>query len=240
MADEQKSAPSPKILIVEDEMLIADTVRMNLERHGYVVVDTAISYEEAIGIIKKECPDLVLLDIRLRGNRTGVDVANYLRTLPQPPPFIYLTSQMDDCYLELAKLTYPAAYLGKPIQMSSLLGTLKMVLFNVETYRKAQQTITLRHQGTNFVVGLGDICYLEADHVYVRVVLQGGRAITQRGAIKDFVKLLSGGCFVHVHRSYIVNLKLVTGYDVTGVFFGKKCIPISRSRRREVMEMLHE
>lgn len=227
-----------RILIVEDEILIADTLGLNLQRNGYQLTGVAITYEEATAAVRNEMPDCVLLDIRLRGHKTGIDVARYLRELSRPPPFVFLTSQMDDRYLELAKQTHPAGYLGKPIHINSLLATLKMVLFNADSYREQGRTLQLRYQGVNHVVNINKIEYLQSEHVYVRVVLGGEKSVLQRASLKEVTELIGSDRFVQTHRGYVINLDRVTGYDTKGVFFGSVHIPVSRSHRQEIMDKL--
>jgi DNA-binding response OmpR family regulator len=84
-----------QILIVEDEILIADTIERYLTRQGYWVMGSAISCEEAETLYLRQTPDLALLDIRLSGSRTGIDFAHFIRKQARPAPFIYLTSQLD-------------------------------------------------------------------------------------------------------------------------------------------------
>ena len=68
-----------KILIVEDEILIAETIKLYLEEKGHIIQDICISYREATRAIEREQPDLVVLDIRLYGEKSGIDVAKYIK-----------------------------------------------------------------------------------------------------------------------------------------------------------------
>jgi len=109
-----------KILIVEDEVIIADTIKRYLTQNGHQVVGNAISYQEAESIYIEKKPDLVLLDIRLSGTKTGIDVAYFIQQQTDPKPFIFLSSQLDSRSLNSAKETFPAGYLSKPIQKNTL------------------------------------------------------------------------------------------------------------------------
>ena len=240
MSSAPHTTTTARILIVEDEVLIADTLRMHLERNGYRVVDTAISYEQAVAAIDRHHPDAVLLDIQLSGSRTGIDVADYLRGLSKPPPFIFLTSQMDDHFLNLAKRTFPAAYLGKPIQTNSLLATLKMVTHNAMAFGEPERTVEFRHNGMRKVVRLSEINYLQSEHVYVRVVLSRGRTLLERASIAEVLAKFNDERFVQVHRSYAANLQRVTGRDATHLFYGRDKVPVSRSRRGLIGKLFGE
>jgi len=70
--------PPAKILIVEDEILIAETIKTYLNERGHIITEIAISYEEAIDAYQREQPDVILLDVRLYGKKSGIDVAEYL------------------------------------------------------------------------------------------------------------------------------------------------------------------
>ena len=100
-----------RTLIVEDEIIIADTIKRYLQKQGHEVVGTAISYEEATEIYKKEQPDIALLDIRLSGSKTGIDVAHFIQEQNDATPFIFLSSQLDSRSINAAKQTYPSGYL---------------------------------------------------------------------------------------------------------------------------------
>lgn len=232
------SATAPAILIVEDEVLIADTLRMKLERAGYRVTATAISCEEAIAAYRGERPEAVLLDIQLSGARTGIDFANFLRDQPDPPPFVYLTSQTDDYFLDHAKQTFPAGYLTKPVQINSLLATLKMVVHNAAAYRRAVRTVEVRHAGVRQIVRVPDILYLKAEHVYVRMVVAGGEEWVERTTLDKILAKIDSPRLVRTHRSYAVNLDRVTGQDGTHLYIGRAKLPVSRRQRVEVERLL--
>lgn len=83
----------PKNLIVEDEVQLADSIRLSLEARGYFVTGNAISYGEAMAFYREQSPDLVLLDIGLNGRLSGIDFARFPRKQADPRPFIYLTSR---------------------------------------------------------------------------------------------------------------------------------------------------
>ncbi|WP_116126966.1 LytR/AlgR family response regulator transcription factor [Lewinella sp. IMCC34183] len=225
------------VLVVEDELIIADFLRRALEKDNYRVVH-AISYEEAVKAIKQSPPGAALLDIRLSDHRSGVDVAHYLSNLPVAVPFIYLTAQVDTPTLNEAKVTRPAAYLEKPVRLTSLLSTLEVALYNARTARNNAPALELRHDGTNYRVAVRDIDYLQAEGVYVRVFLTSGRTLLQRAALSTMLATIGNTRFAQTHRSFAVNLDRVTAYNSTGVRVGETQIPVSRNRSREIRRLL--
>lgn len=119
--------PSANILIVEDNPTIAVDIKLNLQSRGYEVVGTAPSASRAMDILAKESIDLVLLDINLKGEMTGIDLAKIIQE-KYNLPFIYLTSYSDESTLENAANTFPASYLVKPFKENDLEPAIKMAL----------------------------------------------------------------------------------------------------------------
>ncbi len=117
-----------KIFIVEDEAIVAESLCDQLEKLGYIVTGNAPSGEEALRNIKKELPDLVLMDIMLEGEMDGVEVAQQIREL-YGIPVIFLTAYSDPETLGRAKLTEPFGYLIKPYNERELLTTLEITLY---------------------------------------------------------------------------------------------------------------
>lgn len=111
-----------KILIVEDQFIEANNLRKVLEGAGYAVCPVARSFEEAVKILRSELPDLVLLDIFLKGDRTGIDLAPIIRE--HKIPFIYLSANSDERTFRLAKQTSPYGFLVKPFREKDVLAML--------------------------------------------------------------------------------------------------------------------
>jgi DNA-binding NtrC family response regulator len=116
-----------QILIVEDEFIVANDLRLILEKAGYRVCGIAASVEEAQAIIIKNRPDLVLLDIYLKGKLTGIDLARQLRE--QYIAFVYLSANSNQQILEEAKATDPYGFLVKPFRAKDVLITLDIARY---------------------------------------------------------------------------------------------------------------
>ncbi|SER19455.1 LytR/AlgR family response regulator transcription factor [Neolewinella agarilytica] len=82
------------------------------------------------------------------------------------------------------------------------------------------------------------ILFLKADHVYTQIFLSDGRKILHRGSLSEFLQNLNVNQFVRTHRSYIVNLRRVDGYSDEKIHIGKHVVPISRSRKKEIVQRL--
>jgi len=117
-----------KILIVEDESIVALNIQNRLEGIGYTVAAISSSGEAAIQIAAETCPDLVLMDIKLRGKVDGIETAAQIRNRFQIP-VVYLTAYTDDETLNRAKLTEPYGYILKPFEARDLATTIEIALY---------------------------------------------------------------------------------------------------------------
>jgi PAS domain S-box-containing protein len=155
-----------KIVIVEDEGLIAADLQGRLERAGYVVPAVAGTGVEALDVIREKSPDLVLMDIRLKGNLDGIQVAERVQR-ELDIPIVYLTAFEDRNTLERASKTQAFGYIKKPIASASLAGSIEIAI------SKHRQERYLREQRDWFSAsfaavpdavlvadGIGRICYL--------------------------------------------------------------------------------
>lgn len=125
-----------KILIVEDEKITAEHMKMGLEKSGYQVVDTVVSGKDAINKVEELQVDLVLMDIHLKGDMDGIDAAEEIRNR-FGIPVIFLTAYSDEATVQRAKLTEPSGYvikepfelLNKPFVEEELHTTIEITLY---------------------------------------------------------------------------------------------------------------
>ena len=117
-----------QIMIVEDESIVAKDIEMSLNKLGYSVCSLASSGEEAIRKAGEDRPDLVLMDIVLQGEMSGVEAAGQIR-LQFDIPVIYLTAYADEKTLNLAKITEPFGYMLKPFEEKKTHTAIEMALY---------------------------------------------------------------------------------------------------------------
>jgi len=120
------------ILIVEDDAIIAEDLRDILESAGYNVTGVASNADKAVELLQFRLPDLVLLDITLKQNSTGLDVARVINK-EYHIPFIYITSYSDQRTVDEAIGTDPAGYIVKPFQSKDILPTVRLTLSTIRT-----------------------------------------------------------------------------------------------------------
>jgi PAS domain S-box-containing protein len=128
-----------KILIVEDETIVAKNIEQKLINAGYEVTGTAITAEEAIKSAKNTSPDLVLMDIKLKSEMDGIKAAQVIRK-SFGLPIIYLTSYTDDETFQRAKLTEPFGYLIKPFDIKELNRTVEIALYKNKISNKLMES----------------------------------------------------------------------------------------------------
>jgi DNA-binding NarL/FixJ family response regulator len=116
-----------KILIIEDEPAIAVDIAINLENCGYDIMDVLHSAEDGLEFLMGNRPDLIMLDINLEGEMSGIDLARIIDK-EYGIPFIYLTSYADDDTINKAADTFPASYLVKPFKEQDLAPAVKIAL----------------------------------------------------------------------------------------------------------------
>src|SRR5258706_11318615 len=128
-----------KVLIVEDQFVEADYLRLMLTQAGYSITGIARSVAQAQEMIKQEKPEFVLLDIFLKGKQTGIELAKQLGE--DNIPFVYLSANSNEEVLNAAKATQPYGFLVKPFREKDLLVTLEIARYRHE---HSQETISRR------------------------------------------------------------------------------------------------
>jgi DNA-binding response OmpR family regulator len=127
MNAESSSAGGPRALIVEDEILIAEELKERLSRLGFAIIAAVDNAEEGIAIATREHPDLVVMDIRLKGEKDGIQAAREIRRLVDVP-IVYLTAHSDRQTVERAKTTEYDGFILKPFQGQELQATIEVAM----------------------------------------------------------------------------------------------------------------
>lgn len=238
-----------KIGIVEDEMIIANTLAEMLMEVGYDVTELAGRYSEAITMIEKEKPDLILLDINLLGPKSGIDVAETVRK-EYNIPFIFLTANLDADTVARAKVVKPSAYLIKPVTKEQLYTAIEIAFsnYNVESHTAlpASQGKTGTTQDFIFLkdgyvfrkVFFNEILYMESDANYITIHLENGSKIMVRFTMNEFLEQLDKSIFVRIHRSFVINIKMIGSVFPTEVSLKGVKVPIGKNYKDDLMKLL--
>ena len=118
-----------KVLVVEDEIIIADNICRTLQSLGYEVFEPALNFSEAVASIENEKPDIAILDIHLAGAKTGIDLAKKINH-SYNFPFIFLTANADVSVVNNVKKVAPQAYLIKPFSKNELYTSIEIAIHN--------------------------------------------------------------------------------------------------------------
>lgn len=234
-----------KILVVEDEIIIADNICDILEDLGYEALEPAINYTEAIETIENENPDLALLDIQLSGHKTGIDIAKRIED-EYGFPFIFLTSNTDQRTIDEAKRVRPAAYLVKPFTKDELYSSLEIALYkHTQQIKKnnnenaiVKDALFLKEKGAFNKVLYDEILYLRSAHVYIEFILENKKKIVVRGSLNEIINKLSDS-FLRVHRGFIINTKHLRQFDGQTVKIEDETIPIGKMYRQELLHRIN-
>ncbi len=159
MTDLLEAAPS-RILVIEDEAIVAADIQDRLETLGYTVAGWGTTGAEALDLARTTNPDLILMDIMLKGPMNGIQAAHLVR-IELSLPVIFLTANSDEAVLEQAKISEPFAYLLKPFEERQLRTNIEMSLYKSRMEREREQlTRDLQEAVTTIktLTGLLPIC----------------------------------------------------------------------------------
>ncbi len=235
-----------RILIVEDDMIIAANISLQLTNLGYEVTGIESRGEEAVQHAKTNAPDLLLLDVNLKGKMNGFDTAKAIQNF-KDIPIIYLTANNDEASFALAKETRPWAFITKPFNKLNLQRTIELVVAQIEEKmagRLADQMevmedrIFVRHNGKMEKILLVDILYVEADRNYCKIVTEANSHLIT-STLKTMEEKLPKSKFVRVHRSYLVNLSKLDVVAEHHIEIKRKVIPLSKSHKVQLLGRIH-
>lgn len=211
-----------KILIVEDQILIANYIESLLIQNNFKNVDKAFDLKTAIEKAVTFDPDIVLMDINLEGNNEGITLAQNHFT---NKGIIYLTAQNDDETISTAIATNPFSYLTKPIKPIDLITAVKLLAIKCK-----QKTIVIEEGQSQFVLNCDDIIYIKSAKNYVDIITVVNTVSIRYGMTKILSKL-PDGIFIQIHRSIIVNLNFAQKRTKSFVEINGVKLPISRKFR---------
>ena len=233
------------VLVVEDEIIVSKDIEISLNRLGYNVVGTASTGLKAIELANEKEPDIILMDIMLKGEMTGIDAAEIIRKTLNIP-CIFLTAYAEDATLERAKKSEPYGYIIKPFKEIDIKTAIEMAVFKHQKNKEIIKERDLLYQlvenkdSNNFVfvkskskfikIKTDDILFIEALKDYVIIHSNLGK-YTVHSTMKDIEKKFDFDNFIRVHRSYIVNTHKIAAIEQHNILIEnhKKEIPIGGS-----------
>lgn len=244
------------VLVVEDESIVSKDIQHSLKKLGYTIVGAAATGEKAYELAVTLSPDIILMDIMLKGDMNGIEAVEKIKE-EIDVPIIYLTAYADKSTLEKAKITEPYGYIIKPFKDVDLHTTIEMALYKfsqerkvknerdffsslVENKESSSELIFIKSKNKLLKIKNKDVCYVESLKDYVSLMTVDNR-YTFHSSMKDILSKLPSDQFIRVHRSYIVRLDKITSIEYPTLELEKidKLIPIGGAYRNNLIDTLN-
>lgn len=235
-----------RVLVVEDEFIIAEDISETLRSLGYDVTGNAVNYNEALKFLDSQYPDIVLVDINLGEEKDGIDVGTAIREKHQLP-FIFITSHADKSTVDRAKHLKPNGYLVKPFDKNDLYTCIEIALasFSRQPQKEPAANETESNDaifikdGTTFIkIKHEDIWYLKSEANYVLIQTAHKKHLIRK-TLKEFASTLPANRFIQVYKSYIINLSYVESVHADHVVVKQQEVPIGREFKEAFLKKVN-
>ena len=250
-----------KILIVEDEAIVAMDLVAGLQMDGYEVAGVADNAEAAIAIFRNQEVDIVLMDINIIGDTDGIDTAAALLKI-RYVPVIFLTAFTDAKTVDRVKQICPAAFLSKPYSISNVRISIELALSNFaiaketeaggkvvsmptpkenkaaiekEAILQLNDFIFIKEQYRFIKIKTDEIQYLESSNNYVNIVCSTRKFVVRMQMSQLLEKLIFKN-IIRIHKSFAVNLFAISSFTDQDVTIDKLEIPIGRSYKEDFLQ----
>jgi two-component system, LytTR family, response regulator LytT len=228
------------ILIIEDELELGQNIKDLLEYLGYQIEGIIDNGNEALAFLKKNKPDLILMDIQLKGDMDGITLCEKIKAFSDIP-VVYLTAFSDQSFLDRISTHPYEGYLLKPFTLEELRSALYLALNAREKkeVKKDKHVITIKDKGFTIPVSLNDVLFFQADGLYTKIQTKTKSYIV-RDILKDVVEGLPASNFVRVHKSYVVNHREIFSFNFKELHIKEFVIPIRRGFFKEIKNLFKE
>jgi len=221
-----------KVLIVEDESLIAQEIAECLEENEFEITEIVSTSGMAMRSIKERKPDVILMDISIKGEEDGISLSR--RILQEENfPIVFLTSHTETKIFKEASVLKPSAFLLKPFNEQELPIAIELAFSNHNKEVITKQRPVLKDSifvknGKKFQkIKLEDILFIEAEGSYSRIKTRTNEFMISFN-LSQFHEEIDNDLFCRVHRSFIVNLTNIDSFDLTNITISGRSIPISK------------
>jgi DNA-binding LytR/AlgR family response regulator len=238
-----------RILIVEDDMIIGANIGLQLSNLGYEVTGLESRGEEAVHHALENKPDIILMDIQLKGRLNGIETAKSIQKYFDIP-IIYLTANADDTTFTKAKETHPFAFISKPFNKLDLERTIALV--EEKVFEKHEEIVShegpieyhsdsifIRNQNKLIKILMDDIHYVEAERNYCKIILSKLNYLVVSPLNKLFDRLQPKN-FVRIHRSYVINFSKLDAVAESHVEIQGKLIPVGKQYKEDLHKLMNK
>jgi len=240
------------ILIVEDEMIIAANLSLQLTHLGYDVTGITSRADEVLLHISRQVPDIILMDINLKGDLDGIEVTQLIQK-GYKIPIIYLTANSDEANFNRAKATNPYAFVSKPFKKLDLQRAIELTLVRIQEERQDEKNtdlaaeepfilsdcIFIRSHEKMVKVCISNILYIEAERNYCKIHCKDREHLLVM-TLKDIEEKLISNTLLRIHRSFIVNLSHIDEIAANHVVIAKKAIPLSADLKKKLLQHIQK
>ncbi|MCO6162057.1 LytTR family DNA-binding domain-containing protein [Flavobacterium sp. NRK F7] len=210
----------PKILIVEDQVLIANHIKEILVENKYLDIELAYKLNQASEKLNDYHPNLILLDINVEGKDSGIIWA---QENLKSEKVIFITGQTEIETLKKALTIKPVAYLTKPIKTIDVIAAIELAIEQTKL-----NFITIKEGYEEIKLPFDDILFIKSDKNYIDIQTST-KMITVRYSLDHFHQELDQNQFIRVHRSYVANKNKITSKSTTSLKINSFEIPVSRT-----------
>jgi DNA-binding LytR/AlgR family response regulator len=235
------------ILIVEDEMIIAANISLQLTHLGYEVIGIIPRAEGVLPQLTKQIPDIILMDINLNGDLDGIELVHLIQK-EFKIPIIYLTANSNEAHFNRAKGTNPYAFVSKPFKKLDLQRAIELTLVRIQEERNTEKSldanaeepfilsdcIFVRSHDKMVKVCISNILYIEAERNYCKIHCKDREHLLVM-TLKDIEEKLVSNTLLRIHRSFIVNLSHIDEIAANHVVIAKKAIPLSADLKKKLL-----
>jgi DNA-binding LytR/AlgR family response regulator len=240
-----------KILVVEDEIIIAAKISMHLTKLGYEVTGILPRGEEALVSVEENRPDIVIMDIRLKGEMNGIDTAIRMQKNADIP-VIFLTANADEATFNKAKAAKPYAFISKPYKQTDLQRAIELTISHLVADENKlppgdseindqpfilSDRIFVRQREKMIKIIVADILYIEADRNYCRIFTKTNEYLLSI-TLKTIEEKLNNHIFLRVHRSYLINLSHIDAVADDHVIINQKAMPVSIGLKEKLLHRI--
>ncbi|MBC6365891.1 LytTR family DNA-binding domain-containing protein [Algoriphagus sp. AK58] len=236
---------SLKVLIIEDELDLAENISEYLIQHGYEVLGIIPEAEEVLAFLENHQVDLFLVDIMLKGNVKGIEIASLIRKKNPKSGILFTTALSAKNVLDKISDTLYDGYLLKPFSLKSLESTLYLISKKLEKPEVAEKSgqkrnlLPIRDKGKIILIDENDIQFIKAEGLYLRIFTEN-KTYLIRELLKTFLPKLSQEKFLRIHKSFVVNLNKVKDLNSKECTVQNQQIPIRRGFYKDFLSILQQ
>lgn len=235
------------IFLVEDNLSFALEIEMLIQQLGYGFLGQVDNAKDAVKAIDLKTPDLVLVDIGIKGQLSGIELATFLEK--KNIPFIFITQSRDRTTYASAQALKPIAYLVKPFDLLTLQSTLEEAIRRLETDKKRTEAAGVENDPESFYIRnnnvlnrikFSDIFWIKSDGNYCNIHTEKKKYVTKVSLV-SMMKKLEKLEFIRVHKQFIVPVRRIENINLFNnlLYIGEKMIPIGRSYKSSLVKQLN-